>query len=312
MENRAYALIVGLFVIGLGAAGVAAFWWISGGAENTTEYLIVSHRNVTGLNPQAAVRYRGVRVGKVLDVDLQDSREVSILLRVDASVPITRGTRARIGTQGLTGQGYVQLDDDGSDPVPPVLAPGGKLPMITMQSGTLMETATEGAQEIVARLRRSSERVEQILSEQNVERIDTTLKNLAASSDHLEKSLAQVSLLASDMRRFSSPENADRLSTTLAQLQTTTHELPAAVADFRSALGKIDAAASRVDKLGGDVQANLNSETLPRVNELMLGLQASSQQLSRVLDDIERTPQVLLLGKRQQAPGPGETSSTTP
>jgi phospholipid/cholesterol/gamma-HCH transport system substrate-binding protein len=312
MENRAYALIVGLFVICLGVAGVMGIWWISGGAENTTKYLIVSPKSVSGLNPQAAVRYRGVRVGKVIDVDLQDTREVSILIRVDSDVPITRGTRASIGTQGLTGQGYVQLDDDGSDMAPPPIAKGSRLPMIAMRSGSLMDTATEGAQEIIARLRKSSERVEQILSEQNVQRIDATLQNLAASSEHLEKSLAQVSALAVDMRRFSSAENAEHITATLTQLQASTRELPAAVSDFRSALGKIDAAASRVDKLGSDVQANLNSETFPRVNELMLGLQASSQQLSRVLDDIERTPQVLLLGKRQQAPGPGESSSANP
>jgi phospholipid/cholesterol/gamma-HCH transport system substrate-binding protein len=311
MENRAYALMVGLFVICLGAAGVLALWWVSGGAQDTTKYLIISDKSVTGLNPQAAVRYRGVRVGKVIDVDLQDSREVVILIRIDSDVPITRGTRAKIGTQGLTGMGFIQLDDDGSDSAPPKPGVAGGPLVIPMVPG-LMDQATDSAQEIIGRLRKSSERMEQVLSAENVTRIDTTLKNLAASSASLEKALSQTAGLASDMRRFSSPENAERLSATLTQLQATSRNLPAAVDDFRGALAKIDSAASRIDKLGGDVQANLNSETLPRVNQLMLDLQASSQQLTRVLDDIERTPQALLLGKRQQAPGPGETSPAKP
>ena len=95
MENRAYPLIVGLFTLVLGLSALLAFWWFSGGAQDTRAYLIVSPRSVTGLNPQAAVRYRGVRVGKVTDVDLQDTLEVNIQIRIDSDIPITRGTRAR-------------------------------------------------------------------------------------------------------------------------------------------------------------------------------------------------------------------------
>ncbi|MDP5239439.1 MlaD family protein [Uliginosibacterium sp. 31-16] len=311
MENRAYPLMVGLFVICLGAAAIMAFWWVSGGAQDTTKYLIISPKSVTGLNPQAAVRYRGVRVGKVIDVDLQDSREVSILIRIDSDVPVTRGTRARIGTQGLTGQGFIQLDDDGSDPAPPKSIIAGGPGLIPMQPG-LMDQATDSAQEIIGRLRKSSERMEQVLSPENVARIDQTLKNLAASSASLEKALSQTAGLAADMRRFSSPENAERLTATLEQIQTMSKQLSPAVDDFRKALAKVDAAGTRIDKLGGDVQASLTADTLPRVNQLMLELQTNTQQLSRVLDDIERSPQLLLLGKRQQTPGPGETIPARP
>lgn len=309
MENRAYALMVGLFTLLLGASALAAFWWFSGGAQDSTRYLIVSPKSVTGLNPQAAVRYRGVRVGKVIEVNLSDAREVSILVRVDSEIPITRGTRARIGTQGLTGQGFIQLDDDGSDPAPPKIMPGSGLPLIAMHgTGSLMETATEGAQELLARLRKSSERVEQVLSAENVERIDQTLKNLAASSANLERALSQTASLAADLRRFSSPENAEKLAKTLEQVHTMSSKLTPAIEDFRAAAGKIAAAGARVDKLGGDVQASLTAETLPRMNQLMLELQTNTQQLARVLDDVERNPQLLLLGKRQLEAGPGEVA----
>lgn len=309
MENRAYPLIVGLFTLVLGLSALLAFWWFSGGAQDTRAYLIVSPRSVTGLNPQAAVRYRGVRVGKVIDVDLTDAREVNILVRVDSSIPITRGTRARVGTQGLTGQGFIQLDDDGSDPVPPKIMPGSGLPLIAMHSGgSLMDNATEGAQELLGRLRKSSERVEQILSAENIGRIDRTLENLAASSASLEKALAQTAGLAADLRRFSSPENAERLALTLDEIRAMSSKLGPAVEDFRQAAVRVSAAGSRIDKLGGDVQASLTADTLPRMNQLMLELQTNTQQLSRVLDDVERNPQLLLLGKRQQETGPGEVA----
>jgi len=310
MENRAYALWVGLFALGLGGLILAAFWWFSSGGRGTTEYLIVSPRSVTGLNPQAPVRFRGVRVGKVTNVDLQDSREVYVTIRIDADTPVTRGTHARIGIQGLTGQGFVQLDDDGTNPATPSRVGKGP-PLIAMQPG-LMDQATEAGQEIIARLKTSSERIERILSEDNLSRIDATLKNLSASSAHLEKTLAQTTALASDMRRFSSPENAQRLSATLEQFQNVSKQLSPAVEDFRKALTKVDAAGSRIDRLGADVQASITADTLPRVNQLVLDLQANSQQLSRVLDDVERSPQLLLLGKHQQVPGPGEIAPAKP
>lgn len=313
MENRAYALIVGIFVFCLGAAAVLALWWVSGGTQDSRKYLIVSPRSVTGLNPQAAVRYRGVRVGKVIDVDLQDSREVSILIRVASDVPITRATRAKVSVQGLAGQGFIQLDDDGSDPAPLLPSPGNGPPIITMQSGAAgMAGATEGAQDIINRLRHATDRVEQLLSADNVARIDATLKNLAASSASLEKALSQTAGLATDMRRFASPENAEHLATSLTQIQTMSQQLNPAITEFRKALAKVDAAGTRIDKLGGDVQASLAADTLPRMNQLMLDLQTNTQQLSRVLDDVERNPQLLLLGKRQHPPGPGETLPTRP
>jgi phospholipid/cholesterol/gamma-HCH transport system substrate-binding protein len=307
MENRAYALFVGLFTLVLGGAVLICLWWFSGGSQDSTRYLIVSPRSVSGLNPQAAVRYRGVRVGKVIDVDLKDSREVYIQIRVDSDIPVTRGTRARIGSQGLTGQGFVMLDDDGADPAPPKLMPGSQLPLISMASGAMSQSTTEGAQEIIGRLQSTSERVERLFSDENVDRLDKTLQHLAASSANLDKALAQSAALAQDMRRFASPENAEHLSATLEDVRNMSTRLAPAVEEFRAALAKVNAAGTRIDRLGADVQSSLTADTLPRVNQLLLELQTNTQQLSRVLDEVERSPQLLLLGKRQQVPGPGET-----
>jgi len=307
MENRAYALMVGLFTLVLGVAALAAFWWFSGGTQASTRYLIVSSRTVTGLNPQAAVRYRGVRVGKVIDVELNDSREVYIQIRVDADIPVTRGTRARVATQGLTGLGYIQLDDDGSDPAEPSIMPGSGLRLIAMNGpGASMQGATEAAQDLMGRLKNSSERMEKILSEENIRRIEQTLQNLSASSASLDKALAQTAALAADLRRFAAPENAERLAQTLDQVRAMSAQLSPAIADFRQAAGSISAAGHRINHLGGSLQEGLSTETLPRMNELMESLHSNSQQLVRVLDELERNPQQLLLGKPAELAGPGE------
>lgn len=305
MENRAYAIAVGMFTLILGGALLVCLWWFSGGSQDTTRYLIVSEHSVFGLNSQAAVRYRGVRVGKVVDVDLKDSREVYIQIRVDSDLPVTRGTRARIGTPSLTGQAYVILDDSGHDPAPPQKLPGSGIPLIAMDSA-VAPSLTDGAQELMARVRRSSERIEALLSEENVGRLDTTLKNLASSSAKLDQALGQTAALASDMRRFASPENARNLAETLDRVREASVRMGPAVDEFRAAMLRLNAASARIDGLGADLQGGLAGDTLPRMNQMMSELQSDTRQLSRLLDDLERSPQSLLLGKREQATGPGE------
>ena len=65
MENRSHALVAGLFALILGLSAVSALWWFGGKREATNQYVVLTKKNITGLNLQAQVRYRGIRVGKV-------------------------------------------------------------------------------------------------------------------------------------------------------------------------------------------------------------------------------------------------------
>ncbi|MDQ7989148.1 MAG: MlaD family protein [Candidatus Dactylopiibacterium sp.] len=302
MENRAYALAVGLFTLLLGGAVVLTLWWFSGGSQDSTRYLIVSPRSVAGLNPQAAVRYRGVRVGKVASVELQDSREVFVQIRVDADIPITRATRARIGSGGLTGQGYVLLDDDGSDAAAPGIHEATGLPLIVMQAGE----GGDSPQELMARLRRTADRVDRVLSDNNLAQLDALLQNLTRASASLERTLAQSAALSEELRGFSAPANAQRFAQTLDAAREASQQLTPAMQEFRAAVARVNAAAGRVDRLGANAQEVLSGDTVPRAKAVLEELETSSRQLTRVLDEFERAPQMLLGGKHAQAPGPGE------
>src|SRR6185295_7804224 len=105
MENRAYALAVGLFTLALAAGIVVAVMWLSGDTEKRVTYLLESRHPVTGLNVQAPVRYRGIEVGKVSAVDLSpaDPRTILVRVAIRSNTPITRGTYAQLGSQGVTG-----------------------------------------------------------------------------------------------------------------------------------------------------------------------------------------------------------------
>lgn len=120
MENRSHALIAGVFTLLLGLAAVASVWWFGGKREVSNEFIVVTRQNVTGLSPQGQVRYRGIGVGKVqaIELDPKDVRNILIRIRVNDSVPVTRGTTAKIGFQGITGIAHILLEETGLDTTP--------------------------------------------------------------------------------------------------------------------------------------------------------------------------------------------------
>ena len=120
MENRAHALAAGLFSLFLGAAVIAAIWWFSDDSAPVRRYLLVSNGNITGLNIQAQVRFRGIQAGKVesIRINADNPREILVQISLRDDLPVTRGTTASLGYQGVTGLAFVQLEDRGADPAP--------------------------------------------------------------------------------------------------------------------------------------------------------------------------------------------------
>ncbi len=71
MESKAFALWTGLFVIALLAALAAVVIWMSGVRQGErVEYTLLSRQSVSGLNREAAVQYRGIPVGKVVELGI--------------------------------------------------------------------------------------------------------------------------------------------------------------------------------------------------------------------------------------------------
>ena len=98
MENKSHAFVAGLFVLLFGLASLLAFYWLRGGQDDSNDYVVVTKQNIGGLNPQAQVRYRGIRVGKVSDIrlDPDDYSNILITISISDDVPLTKGTVAHL------------------------------------------------------------------------------------------------------------------------------------------------------------------------------------------------------------------------
>ena len=111
MENRSHALAAGLFVLVLTAALAAiGLWFSKDDGHVLTPYVVTTTGDVSGLKPEAPVRYRGVDVGKVYAIRLDPARPgvIEIRIGVDAATPVTSTTlpaRSRASNSGWGGTG---------------------------------------------------------------------------------------------------------------------------------------------------------------------------------------------------------------
>lgn len=306
MESRAHALAAGLFVVLFGAAAALAVWWLTGQSGGSRQYLAVSTGSVTGLNVQAQVRYRGVRAGKVEDIGLDsaDRRNLLVRISVGEEFPVTRNTTAQIMLQGVTGLAYVQLDDDGKNDEP-LTAPEGQLPRIALKQAAL-DSLTDAAAVVLTQVQDLLMRTNALLSEDNLARIESTLVKLESGSTGLEKTLHTLPGVLEQFRKLASEDNLRRLRSVLGNLEKGTADAAPLAADLRKLVAAVQNLSRNVDALSSDAGTELVANTLPQVNALVRDLSGTSRQLSRVLRQLEESPQSVIFGNAPRRPGPGE------
>jgi phospholipid/cholesterol/gamma-HCH transport system substrate-binding protein len=115
MENKAHAMAAGAFVLVVTALLALLAIWLTRDNTERDLYDMSTSETVSGLQPQAAVRFRGVPVGKVelIGFDAKVKGNVLIRVSIDRGTPVTKSTFATVASQGVTGLGFIQLDDDG-------------------------------------------------------------------------------------------------------------------------------------------------------------------------------------------------------
>lgn len=308
MENRSYALAAGIFTILLGICAAIAIWWLGQSDESTTTYVLETRRNVTGLNVQAQVRYRGIRAGKVesIEPDETDPRVILVRINLASRFKLTKGSTAQLGYQGVTGLAYVQIEDDGSS-IDPLTGKDGEPPRIELRP-TLFDTLAETAGGIVTQVSAVTLRLAKLLDEKNVQNFSRTLDNVATATD----SLREMPVILASVREVLSENNLRNLRQILVHVEKTAGEAAPLTGEMRELVKSMNSLSRRFEKLAGNVGDELTSATLPRAKELLSELTANSRQLSRVLDGLENNPQMLIFGRGAGVPGPGEVGFLVP
>lgn len=327
MENRSHALLAGLFLLILGVLAVAALWWFSGRQEESRRYVVETRGTVTGLNPQAQVRYRGIRVGKVesIRLDPDDLREMLIEISVNKDIPVTRGTTAKLGHQGVTGIAHILLEDSDKDLTPlPTDGQGGA--RIVMESSLVQELADVGG-DVLRQARDLLAGMNDLLRPENRQAVTRTLANLEAGVNDLLRpenrqaiSRALANLEASSrhareaserLRQAFNPEAMRRIDSVLAHAEQTAAQAAPFFAEARGLVARLDQASEKFETAVDGMNPEAVGALALRLNGLTAEFSSTAHQLNRLLDMLEESPHSLIFG-RGAVPGPGEAGFVTP
>lgn len=308
MENKAHALLAGLFTLLLLIAAILIALWFNRDKGGRVPYEMVTKLSIPGLNPQATVRYRGLEVGRVeaINFDPMVPGQILVRLSVKPDTPITKSTYGTLGYQGVTGLAYVQLDDDGSNPVR-VQSSKDAVARIEMRESLFDKLQVKGLA-ILEKTEQLTERFNNLLSPENQKtviaafdhvsraadevetipkRLQPTLDKMPALTAQADQTLLSIQKLAEDTRALS--KNLDKLS---ASLQAP----DGAFARVSNASDRVGSAADRIE--GG-------------IGPLTRDLQSSTHSINRTLDQLHDQPQSLLFGP-VKTPGPGEPGFNAP
>lgn len=304
MENRANALAAGIFVLLMGLAAAAALWWLGQGRDDVDTYLLETRGNVTGLNPQAQVRWRGIRAGKVegIGTDAGDPRVILVRISLDSRYRLTKATTARLGYQGITGLAYVQLEDDGSS-AEPLAGTEAAPPRIALKP-SLFDILGDRAAAVVGlagQVGDVSARLSRLLDDRNLRNLSRTMENAAVASEGLR----EAPKLMADLREAFSEENRNRLSAILAHVEKTAGEAAPLTAEMREMVKSMTALSRRFEHLAEEVErtnGKMNDSTLPRAHALMEEMTTSSRRFSCFMKILEDRPQAMIFGKGDSSP----------
>jgi phospholipid/cholesterol/gamma-HCH transport system substrate-binding protein len=331
--------IVGAFVLVLGAVLITGVLWLaSGGAfkKNYDLYLAIVDESVAGLNLNAPVKYSGVEVGKVKNIQLDpaNSQRVRLIFAIERGTPITDDTVAMLKTQGLTGIASIELSG-GARELPPLPASApGQYPEIRTKpslSARLENVLTN----VLAKLDSTSSSINAILNEENqaafksaLADIATVAHTIAERKDTLDTGIANAASTFEDIATVAHTfaERKDTLDAGIANAASTVENISRATVQLDQVIERIGRSADAVEKMGNEITQTTASagntansigadikrftaETLPELERLFGELSVLSASLRRLTEQTERDPAGLLFGRKPVAEGPGESST---
>ena len=322
MENRSHALAAGIFTLLLTFGIIAAAMWLNRDTQERTPYVLTTTGSVAGLNPQAAVRYRGMEVGKVEAIEFDREQPGRILVRVGIlpTTPVTTATFAELGMQGLTGLAYVQLDTDPKIKSPTLMPSTASAPARLAIRPSLFDRFSVSGEDLIISAATAMNQVNKLLGDDNQKQLMQTLTNLQGVStrlgqlaDEVKPAAVAISGLATDGRKVLTGvgpvlKNADETLASIGRLST----------ELSRRMDVVDRAGRGVEQTGQGVEeiarsvGAMETQTLPRLNLLLDEAGRGARTVERVADRLGDEPASVLFGSPPARPGPGEPGFTAP
>lgn len=307
METRAHHVLIGVFTLLVVAVALTFVLWL---AKSSTDrdyafYDVIFNEAVTGLSRGGGVQYNGITVGEVsrLSLDPIDPRKVVARIRVDDGTPVKEDTTAKLAIAGVTGVAFIQLSGGKPQSLRLRAQPDEEVAVIVAQPSAFASLLASG-EDIVVSVNDALLRIGQLLSDDNVRRVDSMLGNLDALVGSVASRRDDIGALITELAAASG-----QLKTTLARIDNVAgsadgllrNDVAKLVIDLQRAVDSLTETANHASGLIADNRGAVTTfanQSLRQVGPTLVELRQTLEAVERLADELGRSNS-LLLGNRK-------------
>ncbi len=280
MESKVNYAAVGFFVIFFGILGIGVVVWIIGGnstSRSYKEYIVCTNSTVNGLHPDSPVKYKGLSVGKVVNVEISkenpDYLLIHVLIRNDLQVD--RHIVAQISSNGLTGISYINLINKDK----PYSCPKGLklkhncIPAIESNIRRIMNKLPEIADKMNAIV----SRIDSMFDNETKNNFKELTKNFSDSSKRLKITLNKLDRFLDNANKFTSKATYD-------------------AAAISKTISKVD---NLIDQIDNKLN-KLDQTTFKESYETAKKIKSTITELKQLIREIRKNPDLIIKGRTEE------------
>lgn len=298
---------LGLFTLaGVAAVVVTLFalGWRS--KSDVVTYHTFFDESVNGLDVGAPVRYRGVLVGSVSDVRIApDNQYVDAVLSLDGKDARRLGLatpapnlRTQLGTQGITGVKFVDIDFFDPKTNPAVLPPNAP-PNTIPSTASFLKSLTDDLEAVVKRLPElidttttSIHAIERALRDIDDEHV---VANVAKTVRDVDGAVGDLRTIFADVGQARLPAHAARALDQLSESVTKVNALLDAVGNDGGLVTSTQRAADQVTELGRSTNRDVRD-----LDRTLRDLDDAVRAIHELATAIDRQPDMLVKGRAKE------------
>jgi len=332
MSRRANPKLVGGFVLAAISLAVAAALVFGSFTlfEPTRKFVVFFQGSVDGLAQGSQVLFRGVPLGKVVDIGIRynptdQSFEIPVIIEIRPDVIakysppstmekeglkrlIDEGLRARLETSSLvTGQQVVQLNFFPGTPVKlqQTDLPYYQLPTLPSPTQQLMSSIDTAAQDLPTLIKKAEalvDRGQAILSPENETAVHSLLANAASAMKKLDAAATDLDPLLVGAQN--TVAGVGQLSTHLdGVVQDNREDIRAALRNFRGATLNANKLLDQLNQIAAENRRPIRQFTegsLPDLSALIIDARITVNKATAVLDNLQRNPVRFIFGDKMK------------